>query len=348
MNDLQLASWLHAVSLEPGSTRQGAIGEAAKALAAAAKAPDVAGYALLAYGQPAEEQFESIRAAVSSQDSTFGCAMDDLESRLIAAVCVAEALSRNAGIAIVAAHCVLSARWIGLECVVADLPTLATETLAQRAEAARTRTSLTVATDLSAALKQMPELPSDGAPVSHQDGRAIEAGVSAGLEVLKKAIDGLTRAVGTRLRASDEELDLLWWAMSNYSERLAKVWKQVTNEGLAALATALEFADLVQFPVEPSSTSALLARVLGSRADHEVSLASAVTAAGKEGLAARLDNGHQLLPVLSSLSEYDALEGKTAWKGSVARWRIDPELLTTCLGLAEQCVRERLLSQQLI
>jgi hypothetical protein len=348
MDELQLATWLHAVNLEPGSERQAAIAAAAKELAAAAKGPDVAGYVLLAYGRPDADSFEGVRTAVSSHDVTFGCASGDLESQLIGAVCVAECLARSGAAATIAAHCVLSAEWVGLKAQVPDLRPLAIETLAKRSELSRNRSEIAAAADLSKALAQLPPFDQDGQAVVHQDGRALMTAMTSSFSVIKGALETLAKTVSSRVRASDEELDLLWWVLSGFSNSLGKPWKSVSNAGLAAIAAGAEFKDLLKFSIEPISTRALLARQLAPRADTEVNLGSAAAATAKQAVMSGLEGGHVLLPVLSCLSEYAALGGKPAWKGSVERWGVDPQITVTCLDLAEQCVRERLLAPRLI
>jgi hypothetical protein len=341
MTDEQLATWLRSVNLEPGSDRQFAIGEAASALAASAEPKQIIGYVLLAHGLGDSASFSLLRDGISEHDPTFGCSIDDLETCLAAAVCVAAAMEGNpVCTSLAAAHGVLSAEWVGLANPIPELAHLAKETIHRRGGSIRSHGAITVAADFQTAIASIPELAQDGAGMLHQDGRKLGEAISAGFDAVKKSLESLARRTTTRMQSSDEELDILWWAFSGYSETLKKAWKDVANDGLLSIALALELFSLLRFLVGPQSTSAILARLLGSRANHEVALTAAISATGKQGLSVQIAEGHPLLPVLSSLSEFSALNGKPAWKESVSRWSIDPTRPSMCLELAEQCVRE--------
>ena len=148
--------------------------------------------------------------------------------------------------------------------------------------------------------------------------------------------------LAARLDTADEELELLWWAFSGYSELAKNRWADLAPEA-AALLCGLEFGSKLAFEIELPSTGALLARLLGPNIKEPVALATAVEAAATFLGEMELPAGHPLLPILSSLSEHRVLHGKPSWKGSVERWNIDPGHSTEQLAFAYQATRERAL-----
>ena len=348
MDDTQLAAWLRAVELEPGSDRQAAIGQAAEKFVSTVTPSAILGLVELAHGCPDESAFILLRDGIADIDPTFGCAIDDLETRLAASVFAAEVLAADALIAIPTAHSVLSAKWSGLQSPATELSQIAERTLAQRAEAVRVRVPFTFGVDTSAILTALPTFPDDGGAMTHQEGNKFRVAISEVADTMSAAVDDATKRATGRLDASDEELNLLWWAFSGRSNVEDRPWSRITNDGLAAILMGIEFGGLVKFPAEPLATRELLSRLLGAKAGHTVSLSNAVSAVGKREVLNNAPRGHRLLPVLSSLGESRALAGKKAWTDSVARWSIDVSRETTSLDLACQTVRETLLVKQLI
>jgi len=345
MVEESLARWLHAVELVPGSERQQAIASAAKSYASSPKASDPRDMVPLAHRVPdAVSAYETLFAAMTAADSTFGCAIGELETRLIAGAFVAAIMERNAAAASTAAYLVLNAGAIGLTSEVADLPTLATESLARRAEAVRSRRQIQSTVDIS--IDAVPAFEEDGNPATHEEVRLLRDASVASFEATAKSVESLVNQVSARLRASDEELDLLWWCVSGRSERLGGVdWTSVNDVGLASIAAAFEMSDLLVFTPHPPSAELLLARILGPHSNKKVSLQGAVNAARKSDFSVELE-GHQLLPVLSSLREHAELGGDQAWKASVKRWSIDPSRNWTGLELAAECLRELMILKQ--
>ena len=284
MTDEQLATWLHDVNLMPGSTRQAAIGNAAKGIATKATVGNLAGYVLLAFGLPDSKAFSTIRAAVVEHDSTFGCAIDDLETKLAAAICVAEIMERTSLTAVVVSSLVMSADWLGLKTPISELPTRAIETQYRLAGSIRDRRVISTKVDIAPILSRLVPLPEDASPTLHQELSTLIPVVSDGLTTVTDLLKTLATQLSTRLNATDEELDILWWALSAHSERLDLPWGEVSDDGIAALFLAVEFSNLVVFPTEPQATEALLARLLGTRASHQLTIDQAITTAGGQGL----------------------------------------------------------------
>ncbi len=340
MVDDKLAGWLHAVELSPGSERQQAIATAATTFAGQPKTGGLPDLVLLAHGIEVDDAFTSLTAAVVEEDDTFGCAIGELETHLIAATFAAAVMERSSMAATTAASLVLTAEAIGLQSPIAELPALAKEARQRRAGVVRKRGQITAGVDVSKAYSEVPPFAEDGTPALHEQVRLLRKASLDGIEATAKSMEALATRLSARLRAADEELDLLWWCFAGRSEVLKAEWTKVGSPGLASIAAAVEMHRLLQFPAEPASATALLAKNLGKHADKEITLATAVNAAGKQGLAVEIADGHQLLPVLSSLAEHKALGGKPAWKESVARWRIDPDRTWSALDLAAECLRE--------
>jgi hypothetical protein len=340
MIDDKIAGWLHAVELSPGSDRQKAIAASAKAYAASAKAADLPDLVLLAYGVAAKDAFTSLTAAVAKEDPTFGCTIGDLETRLIAAIFSAAVMEGNSTAAMTAASLIMNAEAIQLTSPIEDLSARAMEARQRHACTARRRGHITSTLDIAKVHADVPPFDQDGTPAFQQEVRLLRAASVAGVEATAKSLEALASRLSGRLQAADEELDLLWWCFAGRSETLAMDWTKVSSPGLAAIASAMEMHKLLQFATEPSSSTALLARTLGKHADKEITLATAVNIAGKHRLTTEFSDGHQLLPILSSLREYEALGGKAVWTGSVARWSIDPDRSWNALNLAAECLRE--------
>ncbi len=102
------------------------------------------------------------------------------------------------------------------------------------------------------------------------------------LPILWRALSTID-ALSSRGRLQDEEVDILWWLLSEASQDLKMPFHEL-SPGPAAIIAASELADRVAFPPGPNSAEALLRRVL--RRDHELQpptrLATAVTALQKD------------------------------------------------------------------
>jgi hypothetical protein len=344
VDEKRLAVWLHEISLQPGSDRQSAIAGAAETLARAADVTQVPGYVLLAHGDSHVGAFESIRSEMSRLDPTFGCAIDDLETRLIAAVCVAELILNGGKPGLTTAHAVLSEHWSGRSSAIEELVVLSAEALDTSSADLRARRPISTIT-LPAAT--YPAFGTDGQAVVHQEAREIVDSVTTSFNHLNTQLGELSSKMDRRLLASDEELDLLWWAFNGYSESLGKLWTSIRKPALIAIALSLEASELIQFDVEPQNLTALFSRILGERRNNKIKLGDAISACGDAEIFPAAPSNSQLLPILTSLNEYRALDGRTGWRDSVQRWSINPDHESSNIEFASQCVREVLLQRQL-
>ena len=341
----QLPTWMRSVELDRDSTRLDALEQAAICLARKLSGRDILDMTLLAYNQAQGDAFDHLRDSVRDRDPTFGCMPDDLESAIAAGAVVAKLLSGDSKAASVTAQGVLSAKWIGLCPAVSELPKLAAATSGRRSEALRQRKRLPknpVNKDFfSDFLPEATEVDPDEA-VRREDFQLLAKAATEMAIKLQTGQHAYAKVLAARLNAADEELEVLWWAYTNYSEFAKKKWGDLAPE-TAALLCGIELGAKFTFEIELPSTEALLARLLGPDIQATVSLSAAVDGAATLMESMNLPVGHRLLPILSSMSEHSVLQGDPAWKGSVDRWSIDPEHATKKLDFACQAVRETVL-----
>ena len=337
----QLPKWLRAVELKPAGDRLAAIESSAIHLGGTLRGRDVLDMTLLAHGQSCGNAFDHLNNAVQTHDPTFGCRADDLESTVAAGAVVSALLARESKSASAASQGILSANWLGLSSPVTELPELALATSRRRSEALRRRRALP-RQKKKAFFDKEPTFDGTENPLTQREGQLLQAATKAVADVLQTSQHSFAHEITTRLAAADEELDLLWWAFSDYSELANTRWADLAPE-TAAVLCGIELGNKLVFEIELPSTEPLLARLLGRNLEEPVVLAKAV-----EGSASLVDSmvptgGHPLLPILSSISEYRVLNGNPSWSGSVTRWNIDPDHSAGKLAFALQSVRERAL-----
>src|SRR5258708_4378934 len=261
MFEEHVPGWLHRVELQPGSDRQAAIIDAAKSLDRTLTSHQCMGLVLLAHSIDEAAAYELIRDAVASRDTTFGCPIDDLETRIIAGIFTSALLEQGSDRSVVVAQSVLSAAWAGLSSEVVDLPDLAASAVVRQSEALRTRSDFAITTDLAGAAKAVPSFPADDNPTTHNEATAMSGALSKALETIRRSFDQASQRMNSRLAASDEELDILWWAFGGYSELEEAPWASV-SASRKPLVMAVELARLTRFVVEPPSARAVLSRLL--------------------------------------------------------------------------------------
>ena len=332
---------MRAVELERGGGRLAAVESSANHLGETVSGRDVLDLTLLAHGRPYGGAFDRLSDSVRKHDPTFGCRADDLETAIAACAAVSAVMVRDSKSASVAAQGVQSAKWLGLEPLVAELPELALATSRRRSEALRRRRALPRPAKkdfLGNFSDETSELDPDDSATYRQIQLLGTATKDMARELQTSQLS-LTDVLAARLDAADEELEILWWAYSNYSELGKNKWADLAP-GTAALLCGIELGNRLAFEIELPSTEALLTRLLGPNCKEPVSLATAIEDAASFFGSMELPDGHPLLPILSSVSEHRALDGDPSWKGSVSRWKIDPDHSPEKLALACQSVRE--------
>lgn len=337
----QLPTWMRAVELQTDGERLAAIESSAIHLGKKLSGRDVLDMTLLAHRRSHGNAFDLLSDSVREHDPSFGCRADDLETAIAACAAVSAVLAKDSKSASVAAQGVLSAKWLGLHSAVAELPALARATSRRRSEVLRKRRALPKPVKIGF-FKDFSNEISDLDP--------DEPATNYGVQILGKSTENMASKLQSnqrsfadvlvaRLDAADEELEILWWAYSDYSELGKKKWTELTSEA-AALLCGIELGKKLEFEIDLPSTEALLARLLGPNFNESVSLATAIEASASFLSSMELPSGHPLLPILSSMSEHRALSGDPSWKGSVSRWKIDPDHSAEKLALACQAVRE--------
>ena len=337
----QLPTWMRVVELERGGERLEAIESSAIHLGETVSGRDVLDMTLLAHGRPYGDAFDRLRDSVRKHDPTFGCQADDLETAIAACAAVSALLARNSKSSSVAAQGVLSAKWLRLDPAVNELPELALATSRNRSEVLRRRRALPRPANKDFFKGFSNEISQDDPDDSVTNSQVQTLGTASKdmAEELQSTQRSLTDVLAARLDATDEEVQILWWAYSNYSELGKERWADLVP-GTAALLSGIELGTKLVFEIELPSTEALLARLLGPNSKEPISLVTAVEAAASFLGSMELPAGHPLLPILSSVSEHRTLGGDPSWKGSVGRWEIDPAHSAEELDLACQAVRE--------
>jgi|GEM_PF-5884107 len=346
MFEEQVPRWLRRVELEVGTERQTAIIEAAQATRSEVVPTQCMSLVMLAHSVDERDAYDLIRESLVERDSTFGCAIDDLETRIIAGVFAAAILDEESEIATLTGEAILSAQWSGMTPAIDDLPTAASDALFRRSEAHRSRTRFAITTDFSGALRAIPEYPDDGGGVTHNEIIPLSVALTKTAETVKRAIEQAATRINNRFVAADEELDVLWWAFSDYSEIEGCRWAE-TAAHRRPMIMALEFSRLLRFPVEPPSMTAILSRLLGAQADDRIQVATAVNDLCSSSVVFPRHDGHRLLPILSSIGECKDFDGKATWTDSVARWGVVADAEVSQLELATQTLRELTLTKNL-
>lgn len=347
--ETRLPEWLRDLDLQPAADRQQAIAAAARALADSATPGQLLGLVVVAHAVPDAEAGGLVEEAIRSADSSWSVRADDAAARRTAAIAIAMCMEGEPGPAVTAALGVRSAAFLGMTPVIADLAPLADAAVAHASETLRGRGDLTAATtDIKSAFKSVPAM-NEGEPANTDQVSAVAKAAQTAAARAAGVTGESLPAVRRRFKALEEEVDLLWWLLGEYSESTASSFKAV-REAAAPCVLALDFSELVQFPCPPRATRALLSRALGTRAAKTGELGRAVGATikaiGIDWLPDDVEN-HTLLPVLSAAREHHEFEGKDAWIESVARWQIDPVRESTALELAEQLVGELVLTELL-
>jgi len=344
MVDVMVVRWLRSVTVDTESSRVVAIDSAAQSVAHEVSGYDVLQLVESTYLGSENASQAALLEAVRAEDPTFAPSADDLEARLTSAVALYHILGQHQELSAAACHAILSAEWQGWTAPVPELELLATTTLGARSEASRKRPEEVSSVSAAAALKKRPALPADGTAMSAEHGQGLIDFVVASVNAATRSADAATRQLTQQLRASDEELNLLWWAFSGYNAILERQVPGMSNAGQAAIAVGLEFAALLKFDEEPLSTKAILEGLLARKTNKHITLKAAVEATPPS--VTGLPSGHspqQLLPVLSSLREASAFGHKPAWVDSALRYGIDTTGEHGAVSLAEQVVRECLI-----
>jgi hypothetical protein len=327
--------WVESVELLPASERFTALRQAAEGVGATlepAMALDLVAYAV---GRDGGSAFEALCAAVAANDPSFVATRSDLEPHLVASAALARALENDNLTASIVAGGILSAEFAGLYAPVAELPQLARAAQARRFASLRDRVPIPRA-ELASIFTNMPAFSADGWRASEGIDRLARA-TKAFAEQVQGTLDGLAARLEARSDATDEEIDVLWWAFS--AQRGA-------SPGLdpyaGLLRAGLELADRHRFNTEIPTAGEILRRVLGSLGEEEHTL-SAVIAASSGAVELDAATAGPLFPVLTSSAAWVALQGDGEWVATAERLGVDATIRRPGYEIAAQTTRELLL-----
>jgi hypothetical protein len=293
---------------------------------------DLVAYAV---GRDGGSAFEALCAAVAANDPSFVATRSDLEPHLVASAALARALENDNLTASIVAGGILSAEFAGLYAPVAELPQLARAAQARRFASLRDRVPIPRA-ELASIFTNMPAFSADGWRASEGIDRLARA-TKAFAEQVQGTLDGLAARLEARSDATDEEIDVLWWAFS--AQRGA-------SPGLdpyaGLLRAGLELADRHRFNTEIPTAGEILRRVLGSLGEEEHTL-SAVIAASSGAVELDAATAGPLFPVLTSSAAWVALQGDGEWVATAERLGVDATIRRPGYEIAAQTTRELLL-----
>lgn len=346
MTDVEerLAGWIRGISLEPGATRQEAIGKAATTLSKTVRGRAILDLILLAHREPSSGASATVAEAIHQQDETWAVRPGDLETALTAAVGAAIAMDGAPESSVPFALAIGMAAHMNLTPVVTELPALARASLVSSSERLRERAGLTyVAPGIKAAFANVAEFGGEE-PASLDDlGAVVKAATSAASRATSPT-ERLVPILQRRLAAAEEEINLLWWIIGGYSEIANRPFDAVPNHALACV-TGIELVSLLQLHCPLPSNRAILSRILQDRAQETSTIADAVPATldevGEEWLPET--DGHALLSVISAAREFVNLKRAPVWKEAVAsRWGVDAMASVANQDLADRICTELL------
>jgi hypothetical protein len=327
--------WVESVELLPASARFAALRQAAEGVGATLEAGMALDLVAYAVGRDGGSAFEALCAAVAVNDPSFIASASDLEPHLVASAALARALENDDLTASIVAGGILSAEFSGLYAPVAELPQLARAAQARRFASVRERVSVP-RVELASIFTNTTGFAPDGWRAGESLDRLTRA-TKALAEQMQAALDGLAARLEARSDATDEELDVLWWAFSGQGGASPGL-----DRAGGLLRAGLQLADRHRFGTEIPTAGEILRRVLGTLGEEEHVLADVIAAA--EGTV-ELDAGTPgpLFPVLSSHAAWVALEGQGEWVATAERLGVDATIRRPGYEIAAQTMRELLL-----
>jgi hypothetical protein len=341
----RMASWLREVNLEPGASRQEGMVRAAEALAGDSSGESLLDMVLVACGASVPPATERISAALNDVDKTWDVRPGDRELFLTAAAAVAIGMQDMEDAGVEFALAVRSAVFLRLTPTIDELPQLAKAALVRASEKSRGRIQLQIGSAEGKGMLDAPDF-GDDQPISPENLNTVLKATRAGLSKAVGVTSKLLPNLNSRLEATEEELDLLWWVIGGFSELADKPIDQVPTEAVGCVC-GIELTAHTRRTIPLPSVRAMLSRSLGERRASMVGLTNAVPAVcnlvGRDWIPGT--DGHRLLPIVSSAMEFAAL-GDPGWVTSISRWGIDPAHEASSLDLGEQVGTELLLASR--
>lgn len=350
------ARWYSAVSLGDDVARRNARWEGICAVVSDAERPTVETLLRLAFGgraAPAAKVVQTIRQAFKSADETFEMAGNDREMQVLAGAALAVLMEDTEGSEGAAAALSVTTASLGgarKPDLPMDLPALGEIAIGYWAEANRKRPTLknffsveVPQVDFSKAAAKVRELQNwDGVAEAFN---LAAKGASLSMRTLVQRHAEAVEAIDDFIRVQDEELQMLWWLISQRSENYDCAFDAVPAEA-QPFVFARELADATEFLPGPSSVKALLSRA-GLKERRKIAVTAAVNAPRTDWLErviADADPSPLSTPLHAAIKRQLETGAGTAWvAGWAASSGVDEAHALPGLMLGELFYRERLL-----
>lgn len=319
----RLAVWLAPASIQLAVEQLEKYALAVRTVADQGATPDLIE---AAHGVLSDAARSAITEALVAYDPAFVFQdKDELLTRLAGASTVL-LLERGDADATMAALFMLSARFVGLQARLEELPRLADNVIRLAGAATRLRNHVT-----RAGRKSLPE------------GAEPTEIVSIVNSVLRRTYDTLSE-MDKRLELMDEEVNALWWARADVSHSRGVRWDSM--QPLDRILTAsLELQSIIAFYPPTSAQSALL-RDVGGVDSGDISLTDIGKALGATAVAEK--RGGKLLPIVTAASLWRDYDGDSVTVGALLRKSgFDPKQKFALGDIGEQLWRESYLADSL-
>lgn len=294
---------------------------------------------------------QKIRQAFKTADANFEMQGNDREMQIMSGALLAELMTRGDTAGAKAAIGITTAAFGGARKpdLPVDIAVLAETAIDHIAEANRLRPNLNQHTSTDAPKFDFEKAAAKVREQPNFDGVVLAFGLAAesakrGFTLMSQKQANAVRAIGKFIQVQDEELQMLWWLISQRSNDLDCTFDVVTVDA-QALVFAKELADHTEILPGPASIKGLLSRA-GLKERKKLNVPAAVNAADSKWLKSfSLDD--ELSPVTTPI--HYAIKRKLetgedeAWvAGWAAAVEISADALLSPLGLAILFYRERL------
>lgn len=340
--DENFGRWMRSVTVEDNEERLQVLKTASQAAEKDLVGRELA-VVMAAYGRMDEGTFGWLGAHLRAIDEGFVAEGKDEMLKVLAAVAVFRRIVLSSEPdAILCALAISSAEFSGMDAVIAELPQMARSRLAEMGRAVREA-------EVSAASSYLVKVPPqrkevDDAGEATGIGQALVDIHSVGQAVKKLAtmVDSSVRPALARQIALDEEIEMLWWVISDTDEAGIS-WGERSGVG-RAVAGAAELAARTRILPEPPSARALLEKLLGKEATKEKSLAEFAKEAAAQEIGAAAGQENALLPVASSceaISKFATDDDEDTWQNAMLnQLKLDPKRKQPLFSCSLQFYRE--------
>jgi hypothetical protein len=347
--DENFARWI-----EPGTTEQSLERLDVLKSASARAAQTLEGKALVAvsaaHDQPSEEVAGWVGAEIRAVDESFITEGKDDLLRRVAAVAVLQRLtSSNDQTAILCALAVASAEFAGFEALIPELQPLALTRVSEMGREIRER-----------GVVEAPSFPmrmpsqrkaTEEAQISVDDLAADVYAVGQSVKKFAAAVEVTLAPMVARQAALDEEVEMLWWVISDTDES-GVAW--IDREAVArAVAGALELNERTHVLPGPPAVTALLQKLLGDNGAENKSLAEVANEAARQEVSALVEIEQPLMPIASArtlIEKFATADDQETWQKAMEnQLGLDPSrshsLTESALQIYRELLMARLLSQ---